>query len=55
MEDVKRARKATEDLLHILNGVTKDNYDLVCRQILLREIRLPRGNVVFYYDCLKNL
>jgi len=53
MEDIKRARKATEDLLQILNGVTKENYDLVRRQILLREIRLPRGHVGFLLRLFK--
>ena len=53
MEDIRRARKAMEDLLQILNGVTKENYDLVRRQILLREIRLLKGHVGFLLGLFK--
>ncbi len=53
MEDIRRAPKATEDLLQILNGVTKENYDLVRRQILLRGIRFPKGHVGFLSHLFK--
>lgn len=47
MEDIKRAQKETQELLHILNGVTEENIDLMHKKVLLREISLPKGHSAY--------